>query len=126
MEYKNVLKVALPKSVRGRLRRVAFVSAAMLTVFGLLIGLIMGELSDGVWSILDWTSGVILWLLASLLVPLYVLGAGRVRRAATVYVGLAIAMLPTGLVLMEGSMRLSVAVLGVASTLFIGLGMLAG
>jgi len=126
MEYKSVLKVTLPKSVRGRLRRVPFVSAGMLTVFGLMIGLILGESSKGEWSILDWTTGILLWLFAILLIPLYLLAAGRISRAAAVYVGLALAMLPSGVALLDGSLRLSVNILGAGSTLLIGLGLLAG
>jgi hypothetical protein len=126
MEYKSVLKVALPKSVRGRLRRVPFVSAGMLTVFGLMIGLILGESSDTERSILDWNTGVFLWLFSILLVPLYVLAAGRIRRAGAVYIGLALAMLPSGVALLDGSIRLSLNILGAGSTLLLGLGLLAG
>lgn len=103
-----------------------FVSAGMLTVFGLMIGLILGELSKGEWSFLDWTTGILLWLFAILLIPVYVVAAARIRRAAAAYVGLALAMLPSGVALLDGSIRLSVNILGAGSTLLIGLGLLAG
>jgi hypothetical protein len=98
----------------------------MLTVFVPMIGLILRDVSDGEGSILDWTTGVSLWLLAILFVPLYAIFAGRVRRAATAYVAMVLPLLPTGLALVDGGLRLSLTILGPRSTIVLAIGMVLG
>jgi hypothetical protein len=126
MEYKKVIKYGLPRSIRGRIRRMPYISAGLLTVLGPILGLMLREISGGEGSILAWETGVVLWALSVLLIPAYAVLAGGVKRAATAEAVLALAILPTGLALLDGGFRLSARLLGTGSTLLIGLALLAG
>ena len=126
MEYKRVFKFGLPRSIRGRLRKIPYFSAGLLTIVAPPLGLILRDLSGREGSILMWEVGTALWTLSILLIPIYAILASRVRRAATAEAGLALAMLPTGLALLDGGIRLSVDVLGAGSTQLIGIALLGG
>ena len=126
MEYKKVFRAGLPKSLAGQLRRIPLYCAGLLTLYVPMLGVILREVSGGDGPILDWTVGVLLWVLAILLVPFYAIFAVRVRSAATAYAGMALAVLPTGLAILDGGIRLAVQILGVGSTVVIGICLLGG
>ena len=126
MEYKQVMKFGLPRSIQGRLRRMPYFSAGLLTILGPPLGVMLRDLSGLEGSILKWEVGATLWALSILLIPIYAVFAVRVKRAAAAEAGLALAMLPCGLALLDGGIRLSVSVLGAGSSLLVGVALLGG
>jgi hypothetical protein len=126
MEFKTVLKHGLPRSLARRLRRMSWISAAMLTIFGLMLAVTIRDVSGREGPITQWRVGTALWLVAVVEIPLLRALSRRVTRAITAYVALSAAILPSALALVDGSIRVAVQLFGAGSVLYLALSMLLG
>lgn len=126
-EMKRMVKWASPPSIRRRIRMAPLLAVAMLTIFMPLLGLAIHLASPQAEpSIFSWQFGTIMWLFSVLTTPIYLYAADRVERAMTAYLLVTLAMYPAALGLLAGALRLSFGILGAATTIVVGFGLLLG
>lgn len=126
-EYLTVMRFSNPRSIRRRIERAPLISLGMLTVFVPLLGfLVYAAAPEAGPPIISWRLGVALWVFTLALVPIYFIIAGRIRSAILAYTLNWIALLPSGVAVLDGALRLSFAMLGPEPSIVIALGFLVG